>query len=313
MPLEPQIAAVLDMINAQGTGGLSAGTPEQARAGFRFMTVDLRDPSTMAPVRSVEQVVLPGPAGQLPARVYRPELDGLLPTIVFFHGGGFVIGDLDTHEDHARLLAAEVGAVVLSVEYRLAPEHPFPAAYEDCLAATVWAGEHVDELGGDAARIAVAGDSAGGNLAAAVALAARDSGPRLAAQLLLYPAVDFVEDADHASRVENAEGLFLTAQDMRWFGDHYVPDVALRTDPRASVLAAPDLSGLPPAVIGTAEYDPLRDEGEAYAAALQEAGVQVELRRFDGLIHGFFGLGVVSPGSAQAARELCAALKALLG
>jgi acetyl esterase len=312
MPLEPATAGVLALINAQGGGGLSAGTPAQARAAFRFMTVDLRDDATLAPVRSVEQVVLPGPAGDLPARVYRPELDGTVPTIVFFHGGGFVIGDLDTHEDHARLLAAEVGAVVLSVDYRLAPEHPFPAAYEDCLAATVWAGENLDQLGGDADRIAVAGDSAGGNLAAAVALATRDTGPRLAAQLLLYPAVDFVEDADHASRVENAEGLFLTAEDMRWFGAHYVPDVALRSDPRASVLAAPDLSGLPPAVVGTAEYDPLRDEGEAYAAALEKAGVQVDLRRYDGLIHGFFGLGVVSPGSAAAARELCAALTSLL-
>ena len=312
MPLEPQTAAVLNMISQHGTGGLSAGTPEQARAGFRFMTVDLRDPKTLAPVRSVEQVVLPGPAGDLPARVYRPELDGVLPTIVFFHGGGFVIGDLDTHEDHARLLAAEVGAVVLSVDYRLAPEHPFPAAYEDCLAAARWAGEHVAELGGDADRLAVAGDSAGGNLAAAVALAAREAGPRIAAQLLLYPAVDFVEESGHASRVENGEGLFLTAEDMRWFGNAYVPDVALRTDPRASVLAAPDLSGLPPAIVATAEYDPLRDEGEAYAAALEKAGVQVELRRYDGLIHGFFGLGVVSPGSATAARELCAALKALL-
>ena len=312
MPLEPQTAAVLDMINTHGTGGLSAGTPQQARAGFRLMTVDLRDPATLAPVRSVEDVVLPGPAGDLPARVYRPEADGVLPTIAFFHGGGFVIGDLDTHEDHARLIAAEVGAVVLSVDYRLAPEHPFPAAYEDCLAATQWAAENIDRLGGDAARIAVAGDSAGGNLAAAVALAARDAGPRLAAQLLLYPAVDFIEGDHHASRKENGEGLFLTADDMRWFGDSYIPDVALRTDPRASVLAAPDLSGLPPAIVATAEYDPLRDEGEAYAAALEKAGVHVDLRRYDGLIHGFFGLGVVSPGSARAAREVCAALKALL-
>ncbi len=196
--------------------------------------------------------------------------------------------------------------------YRLAPEHPFPAGFEDCLAATRWAADSVDELGGDASRIAVAGDSAGGNLSAAVALAARDAGPALAAQLLLYPGVDFTEDSAHPSRVENAEGLFLTADDMRWFGDHYVPDGALRSDPRASVLLAQDLSGLPPAIVATAEFDPLRDEGEAYAAALEKAGVRVDARRYDGLIHGFFGLGPVSPGSAAAARELCAALRELL-
>jgi acetyl esterase len=312
MPLEPETARVLELINSSTAPSLSAGTPEQARAGFRFMTVDLRDPATLAPVRSSQDVVLPGPAGELPARVYRPDVDGAVPTIVFLHGGGFVIGDLDTHDDHCRLLCKEVGAVVLSVDYRLAPEHPFPAGFEDCLAATRWAAEHVDELGGDADRIAVAGDSAGGNLSAAVALAVREGGPRLAAQLLLYPAVDFVEDSGHASRIENAEGLFLTADDMRWFGDNYVPDAAHRTDPRASVLLATDLSGLPPAVVATAEYDPLRDEGEAYAAALEKAGVEVVARRYDGLIHGFFGLGPVSPGSQAAALELCADLKALL-
>ena len=312
MPLEPETARVLELINGSSAPSLSAGTPEQARAGFRFMTVDLRDPATLAPVRSVEDVVLPGPAGDLPARTYRPNGDGAAPTIVFLHGGGFVIGDLDTHDDHCRLLCAEVGAVVLSVDYRLAPEHPFPAGFEDCLAATRWAAEHVDELGGDADRIAVAGDSAGGNLSAAVALAARDGGPRLAAQLLLYPSVDFTEDGDHPSRISNGEGLFLTADDMRWFGDQYVQDPALRTDPRSSVLLAQDLSGLPPAIIATAEFDPLRDEGEAYAAALEKAGVEVDARRYDGLIHGFFGLGPVSPGSAAAARELCGALKDLL-
>jgi acetyl esterase len=312
MPLEPETAAVLALMNGRDAPSLSAGTPEQARAGFRFLTVDLRDPRSLAPVRSSEDVVLPGPAGDLPVRVYRPDADGPVPTIVFFHGGGFVIGDLDTHDDHCRQLCHEVGAVVLSVGYRLAPEHPFPAGYEDCLAAPRWAAEHVAGLGGDADRIAVAGDSAGGNLAAAVTLAAREEGPPLAAQLLLYPGVDFREDEDHPSRVENAEGLFLTADDMRWFGDHYVPDPALRTDPRASVLLARDLAGLPPAVVATAEFDPLRDEGEAYAAALEKAGVPVDARRYDGLIHGFFGLGPVSPGSHRAVLELCAALRELL-
>jgi acetyl esterase len=312
MPLEPEIARVLELMAGFGGSGLSAATPEQARKHFRFLTVDLRDPAQLAPVRSADDVVLTGPAGELPARVYRPEADGAVPTIVFLHGGGFVLGDLDTHDDHCRLLCAELDAVVLSVDYRLAPEHPFPAAYEDCLAATRWAGDHLDELGGDVERLVVAGDSAGGNLSAAVALACRDDGPRLAAQLLLYPGVDFTDSGEHPSRVTNGEGLFLTAEDMRWFGGHYVPDEAQRADPRASVLLAQDLSGLPPALVATAEFDPLRDEGEAYAAALAQAGVEVALQRYDGLIHGFFGLGPVSPGSAAAVREITAALRDLL-
>ena len=312
MPLDPATSGVLQLLASSGAPALSSGTPEQARAGFRFMTVDLRDPAHLAPVRSIEDVVLPGPAGDLPARVYRPQADGDLPTIVFFHGGGFVIGDLDTHDDHARLLAAEVGAVVLSVDYRLAPEHPFPAAFEDCVAATRWAGEHVGALGGDDARLAVAGDSAGGNLAAAVALAVRDGGPDLAAQLLIYPATDFREGEQHRSRTENGEGLLLTADDMRWFGDAYVPQVGQRTDPRATVLLQPDLSGAAPAVVLTGEYDPLRDEGEAYAQALEAAGVPVVLRRYAGLVHGFFGLGPVSPASAAAVREGCSELRMLL-
>jgi acetyl esterase len=312
MPLDPPLAAVLDLMSANPAAKMSQGTPEQSRAGFRMLTVGLRDPATLAQVRAVEEATVPGPAGDIPVRIYRPEADGPVPTIVFFHGGGFVIGDLDTHDDHARLLCRDVEAVVVSVDYRLAPEHKFPAGHDDCLAATRWVADHVDRLGGDGARIAVAGDSAGGNLSAAVALAAREEGPALAAQLLLYPGVDFDEESDHPSRVENAEGYFLTAEDMLWFGEHYLPGDDARRDPRASVLHAPDLAGLPPAVVATAEYDPLRDEGEAYAAALEQAGVPVVLRRYDGLIHGFFGLGPVSPAAAAAVAELCSDLRALL-
>jgi acetyl esterase len=233
---------------------------------------------------------------------------------VFLHGGGFVIGDLDTHDDQARLVSAEVGAVVVSVDYRLAPEHRWPAGLEDCVAATRWALAHVDELGGDPARVAVAGDSAGGNLSAAVALELRgEPGPQLAAQLLLYPATDFTEESTHPSREENSKGYLLTEDDMRWFGDQYVPEGADRRDPRLSVLHAGDLSGLPPAVVATAGYDPLRDEGEAYADALAAAGVRVVRHRYDNLIHGFFGFSAISPGAAAANRELCADLKALLG
>jgi len=309
--LDPQIAGLLQLMESSGAPAMSQGTPEQAREGFRMLTVGLRDPATLAQVRATEDVVLPG---GVPARVYRPEADGPVPTIVFLHGGGFVIGDLETHDDHARLLCRDVAAVVLSVDYRLAPEHRWPAGLEDCLAATRWAFEHVDELGGDAARVAVGGDSAGGNLSAAVCLALRDAGgPQLAAQLLLYPATDFEEASAHPSREENAEGYFLTEDDMRWFGEQYVPEGADRRDPALSVLHAPDLSGLPPAVVATAEYDPLRDEGEAYADALAAAGVQVVKRRYPGLIHGFFGLAALSPAAAAADRELCEDLRGLLG
>ena len=312
MPLEPAIADVLKMLADSGAPPMSQGTPPQARAAMRFMTVDLRDPSHLAQVGSVEDVTVPGGDGPVPARVYRPATPGPHPTVVFFHGGGFVIGDLDTHDDHTRLICRDVDAVVVSVDYRLAPETPFPGGYEDCLAATLWTVEHAAELGGDPDRIAVAGDSAGGNLSAAVTIGAREKGVRLAAQLLIYPAVDFADTDDHPSRAENAEGFFLTEADMRWFGDHYVPDPTRRSDPYASVLRHPDLTGLPPAVVATAEYDPLRDEGEAYAAALEKAGVPVVARRFDGLIHGFFGLPHVSPASAEACRVLCADLKSLL-
>jgi acetyl esterase len=279
------------------------------------MTYGVRDPATLAPVRSVDDNSIPGPAGDIPIRVYRPDVDGSVPTVVFFHGGGFVIGDLDTHDDHARLICHEVEAVVVSVDYRLAPEHPFPAGFEDCRAATRWVADHISELGGDAQRIAVAGDSAGGNLSAAVALTAtRDGGPQLAAQLLIYPGVDFRDDDTlHPSRTENGEGYFLTLEDMKWFHSQYLHDEAHMSDPRASVLLAQDLSGLPPAVVGTGEYDPLRDEGEAYAKALEASGVKVVLRRYDGLIHGFFGMGTWSPASAAAAKDLCEEFRTLLG
>jgi len=311
MPLDPVISSVLELLAASGSPALSSGTPEQARAGFRLMTVDLRDPAHLAPVGEIVDGTLPGPAGDVPIRTYRPTTDGPHPTVLFFHGGGFVIGDRDTHDDHARLLCRDVDAVVVSVDYRLAPEHAFPAGLEDCLAAHRWVVDNAAHLGGDVTRLAVAGDSAGGNLSAAVALAARDAGLPLAAQLLIYPGVDFVDSQDHPSRLENAEGFFLTADDMRWFGDHYLQD-SPTDDPRASVLRAQTLAGVAPAVVGTAEFDPLRDEGNAYAAALVAAGVPVVARQYAGLIHGFFGLGHVAPAAAEATAELCGELRALL-
>jgi acetyl esterase len=312
MPLDPHIAGILALFEQLGATSLANGTPEQARAQFRSSIVDLRDPATLAPVRSTEDITIPGPAGDLPARIYRPDVDGPVPTMAFFHGGGFVIGDIETHDDQARLLCRDVGMVVVSVDYRLAPEHKFPAGFEDCLAATHWVSEHIDTLGGDASRLVVGGDSAGGNFAATVALATRETGPKLAAQFLIYPGVDFVEGADYPSREENAEGYFLTAEDMIWFRGHYLAEDDDLNDPRASPIHAADLAGAPPAVIGTAEFDPLRDEGEAYAKALADAGVEVRLARYDGMIHGFYGLGVHSPAAAAAVTDMNATLRDLL-
>ena len=254
---------------------------------------------------------MPGATGSLRARIYRPDADGELPTIVFFHGGGFVIGDLDTHDNQCRTLCHDAGAVVLSVDYRLAPEAPFPAAVEDCFAATRWAAEHVAELGGDAQRIAVAGDSAGGNLAAVVAqMAARRGRPR-AGGPAPHLSGHGLRRCEYPSETENGEGYFLTRADMAWFAGHYVAgeDPA---NPRLSPLRAPDLSGLPPAVVATAEYDPLRDQGDAYADALEQAGVPVVKRRYDGLIHGFFDLSALSPAAAAAVHEIGADLRGLL-
>jgi acetyl esterase len=309
VPLDPQIEALLTMMNQAPP--LSAGSVASARSGFRLVAHDLRDPATKDPVGSVEDVTYPAAEGDRPARIYRPEGTGPVPTILFAHGGAFIMGDLDTHDDHGRLLCHETGSVVISIDYRLAPEHPFPAGHDDTAAALRHVVATVAELGGDSTRIAVAGDSAGANLVASAAIVARDEGLPLAAQLLIYPPTDFVEE--HPSRDEMAEGYFLTKADMEWIGEQVEFAGADRSDSRASLLHQPDLTGVAPAIIGTAEFDPLRDEGEAYAAALEKAGVPVVLRRFDGLIHGFVGMTHVSAAADRAARLLCADLKELLG
>ena len=262
-------------------------------------------------VAAVEDVEVDGAEGPLPARVYRPERRGPVPTLVFFHGGGFVIGDVAAYDHQCRTLCAEVGAVVLSVDYRLAPEHPFPAAIEDALAAVRWAALHVSRLGGDPHRLAVGGDSAGANLSTVVAQELRGPGPRLAAQLLLYPGTDFV--TSFPSHAANGQGRLLTATDLEWFRSEYLADGGDPGDPRVSPALADDLSHLPPAVVATAEYDPLVDDGDAYAARLGAAGNRVVHRRFEGVIHVFFGLGPLSPACADAARTVCADLRELLG
>jgi len=310
VPLDPAIQQMLGLLEAMNRPSLTSATPEASRRAFHMLTVDMRPAASIVPVRETQDIEVAGAAGALPARVYRPEADGPVPTIVFFHGGGFVIGDIDTHHNQCRGLCRSAEAVVLSVGYRLAPEAPFPAGVEDAFVATCWAADNVDSLGGDGDRIAVAGDSAGGNLAAVVAQLARDAGaPALTAQLLIYPGTDF--EGGYASETENAEGYFLTRADMEWFTSQYASGVDTH-DPRLSPIHAPDLSGLAPAVVVTAEFDPLRDQGEAYAAALERAGVPVIARRYDGLIHGFFDLGALSPASAEAVAEICGDLRELL-
>ncbi len=306
MPLDPHLAGMLQLLATAPP--MHAGTPEEGRRAMRAMTVDLVTPDAVVPVGSVEDTTVPGGDGERPARIYRPEGDGPWPTTVFFHGGGFVIGDLDTHDQTCRRLCRDAETVVLSVDYRLAPEHPFPAGLDDALAATRWAAEHKGDLGGGE-RLGVAGDSAGGNLSAVVA----QTLPELVdAQLLIYPATDIL--GEHPSRVENAEGYFLDMAMMEWFFTHYVTDVegVEPTDPRLSPINAASFEGLPPAVVVTAEFDPLRDEGEAYADKLAAAGVLVDKVRYDGLIHGFLDMGALSPAAAAAVDDASARFRKVL-
>ena len=308
MPLDSQIAALLEQLNQAPP--MSLGSVEDARSGFSQMVLAAASFSPEIEVGEITDIEVAGGAGPLPARLYRPlGAEGPIATLVFFHGGGFVIGDITTYDAQCRTLCREGRIAVLSVEYRVAPEDPFPAAADDAVAAGTWALDHAAELGGDPDRIAVGGDSAGGNLAAVAAQALRGHEPALAGQLLLYPVTDFSEE--RPSVTENGDGLFLTGEDMRWFRDKYIGEHS-RTDPKASPLYAEDLSGLPPAVVITAEFDPLRDDGEAYADALETAGVPVVRRRFDGLIHGFFAMGTVSTAAANAVEEVGAELRDLL-
>jgi acetyl esterase len=287
----------------------SKGAPSGARLErLREARIVAHRPSIA--MARVEPVTIPGPAGEIGARLYVPPLDSQesLPLLVYFHGGGWVIGDLETHDDPCRFLAAHSDAALLAVDYRLAPEHPFPAAVEDAEAAYRWAVANCERLRADPSRIAVGGDSAGANLAAALCLMARDAGAQLPAmQLLIYPATDATGKA--ASRRTFGEGFLLTRNDMDWFEERYLPQHSDRGDPRVSVLRAPDLSGLPPAYVATAGFDPLRDEGEAFAKRLREAGVPVALRRHPGLIHTFANLTAICPSARAAMLEAAGALR----
>jgi len=309
MPLDPQARLILDNL-PEDLLDVRRTTPLELRTLYAEQS---QLPFPAEPVADVAEREIPGPAGPVPVRIYTPEGEEPRPAVVFFHGGGWVIGNLDTHDGTARKLANAAGAVVVSVDYRLAPEHPYPAAAEDCYAATRWVAEHgAAELGVAPGRLAVAGDSAGGNLAAVVSLMARDrGGPALAFQLLVYPVTD--PDFERASYRENAEGYLLTRDVMEWFWDQYVPEAERRHDPYAAPLRAPDLSGLPPALVVTAEYDPLRDEGEAYARRLEEAGVRVRCRRYPGMIHGFLSFADVVDQGKEAVAEAGTALRAAFG
>jgi len=306
--LQP-LLRLANLVRDESASSYGRLSPQQARARIRASSAAAAGPKRSLP--TVGDLAIPGAAGTIPARFYEPPGMGIegRPLIVYFHGGGWTIGDLDTCDSVCRFLAISTPAAVLSVGYRLAPEHPFPAAIEDALAAYRWAAANNSRLGVDPNRIAVAGDSAGGNLAAAVSLLARDAeGQSPAMQALIYPVTDTV--GGQPSRDVFAKGFLLTQADMDWFEDHYLPPGVDHSDPRVSVLRAPDLSGLPPAYVATAGFDPLRDEGEAYAKRMQEAGVTVALRRHPGLIHGFANMTAVSNTAHAAMTELAGAVHA---
>ncbi len=307
MPVHPQFQAMLDQMAAAGGPAMSELPVADARALYRVM----QPPAPQIAVGSVVDRRIPGPGGELPVRIYTPEGKGPFPVCVHFHGGGWVIGDLDTHDAQCRDLCNLAGCIVVAVDYRLAPEHRFPAAAEDCYAATTWVAANAAAIGGRPDRIAVAGDSAGGNLAAVVSQMARDrKGPKLALQVLVYPVTDTAFDTP--SYRENAEGYLLTRASMEWFWDHYCPP-AERKNPYAAPARAKDLAGLPPALVLTAEFDPLRDEGERYAERLRAAGVSVECIRYDGLLHGFFSTSHLLDAGRPGMEKAAAALKHAFG
>ncbi len=300
MPLDPRVESYLARLSALGAPPLMEITPQQAREGMLAGNAELGAPE---PLAAVEVHTAPVANGEIPCLVYRPESLRSRGAVVYFHGGGFVIGDLSTHHNLCCALANAAGCVVVSVDYRLAPEHKFPTAAEDAYAAVCWVAQNAESLGVDASRIAVAGDSAGGNLAAVTSLMARDQGgPALAAQTLLYPVTDF--NFETASYLEFAEDYMLTRAGMMWFWDHYLNRESDADNHYASPLRADDLRGLPPALVITAEYDPLRDEGEAYAAQLEAAGTPTRLIRYDGMIHGFVRRLNFFPQAREALTEI---------
>jgi acetyl esterase len=301
MPLHPQAQALCDAINAIGKIPASDAELQQARDGLALLHAS--GSGEPEPVYAIGNLDADG----VPVRVYRPSPDDNLPVVVYFHGGGWTIGSVDTYDAVTRKLANAANATVVSVDYRLAPEHPYPEPLDDCWTALEWVTENTTVFEGDPRRIAVAGDSAGGNLAAVCALLARDANVPLAMQALIYPVTDATNSS--ASHIENATGYLLEERQMRWFVDSYTRGGADVTDWHVSPLRAPNVGGVAPAVVITAEYDPLRDEGDAYAKRLADAGVPVEHKRYDGTIHAFFALGGVLDDGNTAMTQVANALQ----
>lgn len=306
MPIDPQIAALL--ANAPPWPPTRSQPIGQLRANVRASSTAF--PKLEVPLAAIVDRMIPGPAGEIPVRVYTPAGEGPFPLIAYFHGGGYVVGDLDTQDMIARALAYGAGAVLVSVDYRLAPENPFPAGPDDCWAATQWVAAHATELNGDASQLAVAGDSAGANFAAGICLRARDAGaPRIAAQIMFYGSCDYPSTESTASR-EFADGPLLSTDDVAYFWELYLAHSETeQNDPLASPIRATDHRGLPPVFMGTAEIDPTRDHGEAYARKLAAAGVTTRLVRYPGMVHGFVSwLGVI-PMAQTAIDDACAFLR----
>jgi len=304
--LAPEVRAILEGMAAHHAPPVESLPLDQARQAAHGFAPFGGEPE---PVARVEDRKIPGKAQQIPIRIYSPQGDGPFPGAVFYHGGGFVLCDLDTHDNICRALAKRANAVVVAVDYRLAPEHKFPASLEDCLDVTCWVAANAAALRIDPRRLAVVGDSAGANMATVIARRARDArGPAIALQVLVYPIVD-MSSADTPSHREFAEDHFLTRSAMDWFARQVFNSPAETTNPDASPMLAKDLGGLPPALIITAECDPLRDEGEAFARRLQSSGVPVTLTRYDGMIHPFLSFLGVSPSAQRAVDQIAAAVR----
>lgn len=314
MPLTAQVQALLEAMAKAGIQPVDTLTPEAARAQFMAMATARR--STVTPVARTEETAIPAHGRQIPIRLYWPKAvagTGPLPAIVYFHGGGHVIGNVDTHDEVTRVYCAGAGALVVSVDYAKGPEHKFPAAVEDARAALDWLHANAARLGVDACRIAVAGDSAGGNLATIAAFHVRDSGlPPLVLQVLVYPVADFSFSSPSYQRYAEGYGL-VSAKAMAWFRGHYLARPEDVEDWRASPIRAKSLKGLAPALVITAEYDVLRDEGAAYAGALRTAGVHVEHREYPGVIHGFFVMAPAVDEAGQAQRLAVESLRRAFG
>jgi acetyl esterase len=309
--LLPEVRAFLESLDAAGAPPLSGQDPAMARNG-RLEFWKKHGGESVA-LGQVEDRFLPGPGGDVPVRVYAKEQGEARPAAVYFHGGGFVFGNLDSHDAVCRDLADKSGAVVIAVDYRLAPEHKYPSAIEDAHSATFWVADNAHMLGIDPRRIAVVGDSAGGTLAAVIAMRSRDAGgPDLALQVLIFPITDF-SSFETGSYREFGEKYFLTRDTMNWFKGHYLRSASLAHQPEASPLLAPDLSRLPPALVITAEFDPLRDEGEAYAERMRQAGVPVTLTRYPGTIHGFVSMRGKLAHGRTAIEEAALSIRSMKG